>query len=432
MNSQGLTKELPVSTLQGFDAKPLESLIEEHQRLGDIFATHLRGVPTLICGGRTGPHALFGAERGALEVYNTPAVKGLFGRAIFNLSAAEHRQARRLLQFGLLGPPLENYTNSVMELSLSHVERWSTDIFELYDAVRALTFDFCARIVLGLSDTDQDHQKLSELFETFVRGTVVSSHWWYLHLGYWKGRSAALELRALLRRRVELSRAAPGHNALSYIIGGIDRENTSVVADLPDHLLALLVAGRETTASLITWLLIELACDSRMAEQISADAQLLVASPHLLTSRTAAPTLRAALLEAERLHSPNALSLRQAVDNCNIAGHTVPRGWHVAYSPAANHLLPNLYLDARNFRLTRFTGAGQKLANGLLTFGGGIHACPGKHLAEVLALAVAASVFAKHRVYLLHGRPAAIQYIPVKAPTQPVHATIHSWRGQSR
>ncbi|OHV51760.1 hypothetical protein CgIS1_18095 [Frankia sp. CgS1] len=413
-----------VDSARGFAAQPLDYLIRQHTEHGDMFAMRMAGVPTVFCGGAGGPAALFQAEPGHLEIYNTGLVHDLFRRAVFNLRGEEHLQARRMLLAGLVGPPLRRYATRALRLAQSHAERWSAAPgFDLYQSARDLTMDVCAQVILGVRPHERDHQALNRLFDVFVRGTDAPSARRYASPAYWRGRRAAAELRALFQRRLGAGPDPSRGDVLSHLAEYVDQHGMDP-ASLPDHLLALLIATRETTASLLTWLLVELAHDSPLAEAIGAEARTLCAEPDLLVDREAAPSLRAAVLEAERLHSPNTISLRIVVADCSIGGYEVPKGWRAAYSPAANHLMPQLYDSPDQFRSDRFAGKRGHSVSSLLTFGRGLHACPGKQFAELVVLATVTATYAHHRLAVLGGVPTVLRHLPVKAPTTPLPALL--------
>jgi cytochrome P450 len=402
---------------------PLDFLLQRHTEHGDAFAIRLGGVPTIFFGGVTGPSALFRAERGNLEVYNTGLVHDLFRRAIFNLHGQDHLKARKILREGLAGPSLRGYAVEAVRLASEHIDHWAGKRFDLYQMTRALTLDVCAQIILGLHPADLDYKVFPHLLDDFVRATHAPSFRRHITPAYWQGRWAALDLRALISRRVTAIRQTPGIDVLSRLVALTDA-NGPHPDELPDHMLALLIAARETTASLITWLLIELASDDATTDRVRSDASAILSQPHLLVDPFVSPPLHAALHEAERLHSPNVISLRTVVTDCIIGGRSVPRGWRVAYSPAVNHLMDGIYPDPLTFCPDRFANEHRALAAGLLTFGGGLHTCPGKHLAELLASATTCAVLTSHRLILAEGVPHKLRYLPVKAPSDPVLATL--------
>jgi cytochrome P450 len=188
-------------------------------------------------------------------------------------------------------------------------------------------------------------------------------------------------------------------------------------SDVGDHLLAVMIAVRETTSSLLTWLLIELAQLPQTVLALADEAQTL--------DRAVTGNMRALLWETERRHSPNILSRRVVIDNFVTPYGLVPEGWHAAYSPAVNHLFPSLFGDPVSFRPARFGGQfGMRLAASLLTFGNGIHACPGKPFAELVAVTFMTAVLRDCRLTLTSAPPANARYLPVKTPAFPVLALL--------
>jgi cytochrome P450 len=399
-----------------FRELPLRFLVHLHEQHGDVVLAELDGTPTVFCGGATGPAELFRAERASLRVLNTDLVNDLFGSAIFNLTGERHLAARRMVLSGLRGAHLPWYARDAVRLALAHVGRWATAPMDLYQAARALTMSACARMILGLDD----EAELNALFDIFVTGSLLPSADRHARPEYWQAMRSAAELRSLLRRRAESARAAPGTDLLSRMVahGG---PRGAADADLPDHLLAILVATRETTASLITWMLVELSRAQSAAAAMASEAAAFLADPGSLADHRAGPALRAVLTESERLHSPNAIGLRTVMSHCRIGGYDVECGWNAAYSPAANHLMPSLFDQPGVFRPERFTGMFQDPGvSMLLTFGSGTHACPGRHLAEIVTLATASAVLARYTLSLAGDVTADISYLPVKAPRSPV------------
>ena len=282
-----------------FETRPLDFLLQQHEELGDVFAGRLYGTPTIFCGGDTGPTALFRTERANLVVHNTSVTRELFGRAVFNLRSEEHLRARRVLLSGLVGVPLRDCMPAAIQLSKTHVGHWLKGEFELYGAVRSLTMDACAKIVLGLRDDDPDYKALPGLFNTFVRGTEVRSSRRHTSVSFWRARRAASDLHELFDRRITVARQGRKFDVLSHMVAYLERNALDLV-DLSDHLLAMLMATRETTASLITWLLVELSRADPVAGAIEQEAQYLLSHPCFLTRRDVAPILHSALLETEK------------------------------------------------------------------------------------------------------------------------------------
>ena len=415
---------VPAGSNQRFRTAPTRFLNDLHDRYGDVVAVRLDGKPTVVFGGRHGPATLFRGEREHLEVHNTELVRDLFGRAIFNLRSYRHRQARTLLRAGLSGPALHAYAPTVARLAETHVRGWATAPVDLYEAVRALTTNICTDVVIGLSTNDPDRPRFPRLLDQFSTAATVSPSTRYRTATYWTGRCAAAHLRAAFRRTM----VKATYEDKPSLLCSLTRSAQSLGVDpaaLPDHLLALLIATRETTASLLTWLLAELSAIPDATDRLAADIDLLHRDPAAALDPLATPTMAAVLRETQRLHSPNTISRRIVTTDWDVHGHRIPAGWNAAYSPSANHLRPDLVEDPHIFLPTRYADVlGARRSALLLTFGGGIHACPGRSLADMIARQVAAAVFGHHRLYLPHGVPSGCRYLPVKAPTSPVPAVL--------
>lgn len=416
---------LPPRARGKFAPDPVGFLLRGHAKFGPVFATNLDGAPTAIVGTAAGVGELFAREREHLQVFNTALVHDLFGRCIFNLTGPAHGRARRMLRLALAGPALTSYVSPLLHSAEVLVRRWAGyPHVHLHAAAQELTLRMNAITILGIVPQDAaDAELLRRAFGVFVAATgAPGGRGRYLAPRYWAGLSARRALHELFARRVALRLAESGPDALSHLVRpwqGAGRE----LGELCDHLLALLIAARETTASLITWYLIELAERPGLAEHAAGEAKQVVAEPTLLLRRGALPVLRAALAETQRLHSPNMISVREALRPVEIGGFTVPAGWHVAYSPSANHTDPGCFSDPLRFCPERFAAGGHSTA-ALLAFGGGVHACLGKPLAELMTLACAVSVLARWRIRLPQGRPHHVRYLPVKTPRRPVPVVL--------
>ncbi|MFF8786735.1 cytochrome P450 [Streptomyces sp. NPDC015125] len=418
---------LPRHPADGFAADPLGVLDEGHRRHGPVFRMPVDGVDTVLVGTWAGLGELFAAERGRLDVLNTPLVHDLFGRALFNLTADGHGEARRRLRPALSGRALPGYVPSLLDVVGPATDRWARHGTEdLHGQVRELTSAMSARVLLGITPGEVDAAQFAAAFEEFVAATgAPPGPARYADRRYWAGRSARRGLHALFARRAaQTAGDATGGSALAGLVAAFAGAPAEA-GPLEDHLLALLIAARETTASLLTWCLVELAGNREHAELAAAEARTTAADPDRLVARDGLPVLRSVRAESLRLHAPNLLSMREAVCPLTLAGHRIEEGTRVAYSPSAGHFDPEAFPRPRQFRPGRFL-AGQASASRLWAFGGGAHACLGRPLAELMALAVMAATLQRGLPRLPAGPPARISFRPAKAPTDPLPFALES------
>lgn len=343
---------------------------------------------------------------------------------MFNLTADSHGEARRWLRPALSGRALPGYVPALLEVAEPASARWARHgTGDLHREVRELTSAMSARVLLGIAPGEEDAARFAADFETFVAATgAPPGTARFTSVQYWGGRAARRRLHALFARRAAAFRKEPDGSALASLVGAFTGA-PAAAGPLEDHLLALLIAARETTASLVTWCLVELAGHDKDARAAAAEARTVAAEPHLLVRRDALPVLRAVLAETQRLHSPNLLSVREAVCPVTLGGHLVPAGTRVAYSPSAGHFDPEVFPRPRDFRPGRFL-ADKANASRLWAFGGGAHACLGRPLAELMTLTALASALSQGLPRMPAGPPSRIRYRPAKAPIDPLPFTL--------
>ncbi|MFB7262224.1 cytochrome P450 [Streptomyces nojiriensis] len=165
-----------------------------------------------------------------------------------------------------------------------------------------------------------------------------------------------------LTHLVDTARATPGDGPLHSLLrdcdaGGLDRDETVSLAAL------LLVAGHETTTHFIGNALLAL------MRQPDALARLREA-PELI------PT---ALDELLRFDSPvSVATFRHSTEDLRVGGFDIPAGFPVLIAPGAANRDPSAFADPNHLDLDRDAGAH-------LSFGHGIHRCPGAPLARAEA-----------------------------------------------
>lgn len=175
---------------------------------------------------------------------------------------------------------------------------------------------------------------------------------------------ANASLAAYLGELVERKRAEPDEALISALIEVSEEGDQLSTPEIVAMGMLLLIAGHETTASLITTAVEAMLRDPGLRERLAA------ADPE---------DLRAAIEEFLRWGSPIAQApVRFAAEDVDVAGVTVPRGAVVMVSLAAANHDPDRFSAPDDLEPRRDT-------TGHLAFGHGLHFCLGASLARLEA-----------------------------------------------
>jgi cytochrome P450 len=176
------------------------------------------------------------------------------------------------------------------------------------------------------------------------------------------GLRAALEpLFGYLYQAVVSRRAAPGDDVLSrMILQGESSDRPLTDAELVEMNAALLIAGFDTTASMITFGLVALL-------NTPGEWDKLVADPALAVPATE---------ELVRYLGVGTGLMRQATEDTKLGGQEIRAGDYVVVSVQSGNRDAALYPDAEVFDIARKPGPH-------IGFGHGAHACVGQQVARM-------------------------------------------------
>jgi cytochrome P450 len=397
-------------------ARPLDFLEGCHRRYGDVFTveTLLFGVEVSI----VHPDAIrqiFTGDPDVLQAGQANVALGpLVGaRSVLLLDGAEHLRQRRLLMPPFHGERMLAYARTMRAITEETVARFPVgEPFALHPYMQAITLDVILRTVFGVDEgeafaalraalpkvLDRLSNPLASLAlaPAFQRGFHGLSPW----DGFQRDKRRADELihRQIARRRAQGPQGAEGRtDILTMLLDARDEEGRAMTdEELHDELMTLLVAGHETTATMLCWALDLVLGDARVLDRLRSEidgggdpAQL--------------EYLDATLKEALRLRPVIPAVGRVLAAPMEIGGYALPAGTMVVPAVYLTHRLPAFYPDPTAFRPERFLDK-KPDPYAWLPFGGGIRRCLGMAFALYELKVVLATVISL--ALLRRARPA--------------------------
>jgi cytochrome P450 len=293
---------------------------------------------------------------------------------VLTLDGERHRERRRLLAPMFHGEALESIAPVIRELAVREIERWPRGSpFAVLPRTRFLALSIAAWLILGVEDQSCIKQLDRNLRTALPPYSLLSGIESLVRLGPISPQATAERRRqGFARGCAEVLRGRPNHRA-GDVAAAPARLST-------DEVLALLLAGHETTATALAWAIELLAHAPQAADALARE-----------DAGSEQPWLDAVIWEALRLRPPLVDIVRQPVEPVRLGGRTVPPGTLLLIPPPLIHRHGGV-VDSERFQPERYVGR-RPDPHGWVPFGGGERRCLGAPLAmlelrEILPLIV--------------------------------------------
>jgi len=325
--------------------------------------------------------------------------------SLIAMNGARHKQQRRLVQPAFHQKQVAGYHRDMVQAIESFLMGWhGSSSLNMLQEMKRLTLVVATKILFGI-DTSAEAGRFGKL----------TSRWLNLlfnplvqlvprdlpGLPYREILRLSDQLDALYRSMIESKRAAKEaqHDVLAMLIQTHDEDSAHLSdAELIGHAHSLFVAGHDSTAASLTWVLFLLAQHPRIYADLldELEGELHGDMPSL-EQLGRLHLLDNVVKETLRLLTPSTVIGRKTTALCNIGGYTVPAGTPVMLSPYITHRNPELYPDPQRFRPERWANLTPS-AYQYLPFGAGTHMCLGASFAMMELKLVLAAVVQRYRL----------------------------------
>lgn len=194
-----------------------------------------------------------------------------------------------------------------------------------------------------------------------------------------------------------------GDDLIAKLLRARDADGRALTdKEIRDGVVAMFVAGTETTATALTWLWFALDTHPEMAAKVHEEVDHVVGTDP--PRRSHLPEMRytkMVLMELVRCYSVGWIIPRTCARDELIDGVLIKKGSTVLISPYLTHRLPQIWPDPEVFDPERFAPGRHRHRFAHLAFGAGPHQCVGNVFFFVEAQLIIASLFRRYRVGLV-------------------------------
>jgi cytochrome P450 len=370
-------------------------LMALHRRYGDAFTVRIfpfgpvvyladpADVKTVFTGRPRTYHA------GEANSFMTPI---LGPHSVLTSDEDDHLRRRKMTTPMFHGEAVRDYAELMAELTEREVATWPADgTLALHPRMRALTFEVILRAVFGVDDERRLAQLRAVLPPvTEVEGlTMLQFVWPQLgRVAPWSHWIAKRERAdAVLYEEIAARRTDPGLSDRRDILSLLLQAGEMSDHEVRDHLMTLLLAGHETTATALAWAF-----------------ERLVRTPHVLARATQAAHdgddayLDALVQEVLRVRPIIFDVVRTLAEPATIAGYDMPAGTTVGPAIGLVQRDPRRWEEPYALRPERFLDGDNTTPYTWIPFGGGVRRCLGAAFAQMEMRVVLATVLRRVRL----------------------------------
>lgn len=377
----------PIAQSAAWLFRPIPFIERCRRKFGDKFTMRLAGLPPLVI--LSNPSDIKDVFTGDPSVFHAGSanviLKPILGEnSLLLLDGERHMKERRLMMPSFHGERMQAYGRVMREAADRSIDAWPMGApFPLHERMQDVTLDVIVRTVFGIAEGEQTGDLRRALVRTLAFGDRPSLllligpdgrvRWESLHerLGRFSPMSrfkrTLHEVDERLLAEVRRRRKDDGRrdDVLSMLLAARDEDGGSMSdQELVDEMKTLLVAGHETTATTLTWTVLELLRNpdilARLRKEIGEGND---------------DFLDAVTKESLRLHPIVPMVGRLLQAPATVGGRTYPKGTVLAPNIYLTHRNPDVWPEPERFDPGRFESKVSPYE--FLPFGGGVRRCIG-------------------------------------------------------
>jgi cytochrome P450 len=374
-----------------FAARPMGYTIGNHRRYGDVWTLRMPMRPegmTVTCHPDHFASLMKSRPGDAPSLTGSSPLGTILGPdSVLTSIGDRHLRQRKLLLPPFHGEAVQRYVEMIVEVAEAEIDGWSEGAeFALASRMQAVTLEVIMRGIFGIdhSDTGSTGARMREMIRRMLALSTTKLYQLVEIRNHGRRQHRDLlatllgivdrQMYAVIRaRRLDVDQRQGG-DVLSLLLAARDEEGEPLSdKELRDELMALVLAGHETTANSLAWTFERLlrtpdAYDRLRDEVRSQDRE------------RGARYVEATVHEGMRSRPVIPMVVRMVTRPWRFGEYVIPAQSATAVSILGMHHRTDVYPDPGTFRPERFLDEKPGTYT-WIPFGGGIRRCLGASLA---------------------------------------------------
>ncbi|CAH1446798.1 unnamed protein product [Lactuca virosa] len=417
-------------TLSLYSQNPNNFFSKRQKRHGKIFKSHILGCPCVMTSSPEVAKTVLVTQSHLFKpTYPTSKEMMIGPEAVFFHQGSYHSHLKKLIRSSFLPSAIKGLVPKIESIVLDLLPVWEhSKVINTLHEMKKYSYQVAIISVFGKKLEVDEMKGVKHLYQCIEKG-YNSMPLDLPGTPFNKAMKARKLLNEKLRKMIEMRRENGEHGGgLLGLLLGLKEKDQLSDSQIADNIIGVIFAAHDTTASVLTWLLKNLhdnphLLDAVKMEQEEIKCTRLEANRGITWDDTRQmPLTMRVLQETLRTASILSFTFREAVEDVEIDGYLIPRGWKVLPLFRAIHYSSDFFPNPDKFDPSRFEVAPR--ANTYMPFGNGVHSCPGSELAKVETLILIHHLITSYRWDVI-GDHNGIQYGPFPVPKQGLPIKIH-------
>ncbi|KAI7752980.1 hypothetical protein M8C21_026721 [Ambrosia artemisiifolia] len=397
-------------TFQLYSQNPSVFFTSKVKKYGSIFKTHILGCRCVMVSSPAAAKLVLVTKSHLFKPTFPASKERMIGKqAIFFHQGDYHFKLRRLVLRAFTPESIKHMVLDIESIAVDALKSWENRLINTFQEMKIFTFNVALLSILGKDEVvnREDLKRCYYILEKGYNSMPINLPGTLFHKSMKARKELAQILAKILSGRREMSKDQ--HNDL--LASFMEDKEGLTDEQIADNMIGVIFAARDTTASVLTWIIKYLAENPTVLQSVTEEQEAIKTLSWADTKKM--PITSRVIQETLRVASILSFTFREAVQDVEFEGYLIPKGWKVMPLFRNIHHSADNFPDPEKFDPSRFQVAPK--ANTFMPFGSGIHSCPGNELAKLEILVLLHHLTTKYR-WSVVGPQTEIQYAPFALP----------------
>ncbi|KAI3756221.1 hypothetical protein L1987_56039 [Smallanthus sonchifolius] len=403
-------------TFELYSQNPNVFFTSKVKKYGSIFKTHILGCRCVMISSPAAAKLVLVTKSHLFKPTFPASKERMIGKqAIFFHQGDYHFKLRRLVLRAFTPESIKHMVSDIESIAIDALCSWENQSINTFQEMKTFTFNVALLSILG-KDEVVNREDLKRCYYTLEKGynsMPINLPGTLFHKSMKARKELAKILAKVLSGRREMKKDQ--HNDL--LASFMEEKEDLTDEQIADNIIGVIFAARDTTASVLTWIIKYLAENPAVLQSLTDEQEAIKRGQEdkILSwaDTKKMPFTSRVIQETLRVASILSFTFREAVQDVEFEGYLIPKGWKVLPLFRNIHHSADNFPDPEKFDPSRFQVAPK--ANTFMPFGSGIHSCPGNELAKLEILVLLHHLTTKYR-WSVVGPQTGIQYAPFALP----------------